>query len=965
MALESQGPDRANVPTMIRPVRTAWIICAAFCTTMLHISAGLAQPPAPITSSGLGTQVTLSPTQPSGKVQYDITGGTRAGTNLFHSFGDFNVPNNNIANFLNDAGLATANILGRVTGENLSNVFGTIQTTGFGSANLFLMNPSGIIFGPNASLNVGGSVTFTTADYLRFADNGRFNAIPNATTDALLSTAPVAAYGFLGSNPGTITVQGSHLSVKDETGISLVGGNITVQSSTLDNGTVQPARISAPGGQINLASAASGGEIEAQTLAYGQNINGESFGEFGTLHVSETSVIDASGNGGGTVIIRGGRFLMDDSRIMANTTGPATGQLGGPTGKGIDIQIAQDLTVQNKAALITNVGPSVVVGSGGIRISADQITIRGVPASKENFFNKPFTGIQSDTQGAGNAGDIILRSTGDIKIVGVVNLDSFTFASGDSANIELTSMHGNIQMTEGGREAQGSSQTMDKSSGNAGTLTASALEGDIELNGASLFTLTSGSGKAGHVTVEAINLRMKASLLSSFSSGPGEDQPGDVRVILTGNLEMTSDPSLVLPFRSPPDSVIVTASINKAPAADITIEAKDIVLTQASSISSDSFASGPAGNLKIVTDTLRITDGAQFSSGSRKAPNRGSLPQNVVPVGPGGDITIEALGPAGSVLVDGVGSGIFTDAQVAGVAGTIDLSARTLAIQNGGAISAETTGTDPRATGGSIIVSAIDQVKMTGGASITASSTGPANAGSIKINAGQELDVRNSSITTEASQAKAGNIEIRAIDLVRLVNGEISTSVHSGAGSGGNITIDPNAVILQNNSTIFAQAMQGRGGNIMITTPLFLADSTSLVNADSRFGLSGTVTIQSPTSNLSGTVKQLTSKPSETQALLQNRCAALAGGEQSTFIVAGRDTLPSQPGAWLSSPISMDHWIKEDSEHTARLMVNNIGMNEIPAGVHLAGPDVLSLRRLTPPGFLVRTLAIGPTGCPS
>ena len=125
------------------------------------------------------------------------------------------------------------------------------------------------------------------------------------------------------------------------------------------------------------------------------------------------------------------------------------------------------------------------------------------------------------------------------------------------------------------------------------------------------------------------------------------------------------------------------------------------------------------------------------------------------------------------------------------------------------------------------------------------------------------------------------------------------------------------------------------------------------------------MTIQSPTSNLSGTVKQLTSKPSETQALLQNRCAALAGGEQSTFIVAGRDALPSQPGAWLSSPISMDHWIKEDSEHAARLMVNNIRLNELPASVHLAGPDVLSLRRLTPPGFLVRTFAIGPTGCRS
>ena len=62
---------------------------------------------------------------------------------MFHSFGDFNVPTNNIANFFNNTGLATSNILGRVTGGNLSNIFGTLQTTGFGNANLFLMNQPG------------------------------------------------------------------------------------------------------------------------------------------------------------------------------------------------------------------------------------------------------------------------------------------------------------------------------------------------------------------------------------------------------------------------------------------------------------------------------------------------------------------------------------------------------------------------------------------------------------------------------------------------------------------------------------------------------------------------------------------------------------------------------------------------------------------------------------------------------
>src|SRR5215813_10929187 len=206
----------------------------------------LVQAASPITPSGLNTQVTLSATPAAGKTQFDITGGTRpgGGPNLFHSFGQFNVPNNNIANFLNDSGLATSNILGRVTGGNISNLFGTIQTTGFGNANLFMMNPAGFLFGPNATVNVGGMVAFTSADYLRLGDGKLFNAAPNASADALLSVAPVAAFGFLGSNPGAITVQGSHLTVAEGTGISLVGGNITVQGGTL----------TAPSGQINLVS---------------------------------------------------------------------------------------------------------------------------------------------------------------------------------------------------------------------------------------------------------------------------------------------------------------------------------------------------------------------------------------------------------------------------------------------------------------------------------------------------------------------------------------------------------------------------------------------------------------------------------------------------------------------------------------------------------------------------------------
>src|SRR5262245_32016288 len=310
-------PHRAQARFVHRLIFGLFLLLAILCSVSLAQTS---------TSSGLNTAVSTPIHLPSGQTQFDITGGTRpgGGANLFHSFGDFNVPNQNIANFLNDSGLPTSNILGRITGGNVSNIFGTIQTTGFGNANLFLMNPAGFLFGPNATVNVGGMVTFTSADYLGLADNVRFNAIPHTAPDLLLSAAPVAAFGFLGSNPGAITVQGSQLTVAEGTGISLVGGNITVQNGTL----------TAPSGQINLVSVGSpskpnvGGEVVIAAPGQGTGFNPTGFRGLGTINLTQGSTIDTSINStfdnqltAGGVVIRGGQFVMDNSSIQAVTQG--------------------------------------------------------------------------------------------------------------------------------------------------------------------------------------------------------------------------------------------------------------------------------------------------------------------------------------------------------------------------------------------------------------------------------------------------------------------------------------------------------------------------------------------------------------------------------------------------------------------------------------------------------------------
>ena len=187
-------------------------------------------------------------------------------------------------------------------------------------------------------------VAFTSADYLRLADGKRFNAIPNANADALLSASPVAAFGFLGSNPGAITR--TRKPVDRHARAEHLAGRRQHHDPVRHAGRWTPfgrQNLSAQGGQINLASVASPGEILAGTMNQAPNINGQSFGALGTIQVLEQSHIDVSGNGGGTVLIRGGNFVLDNSTISANVTGSGPIINGAETiGGGIDIQVSQE-----------------------------------------------------------------------------------------------------------------------------------------------------------------------------------------------------------------------------------------------------------------------------------------------------------------------------------------------------------------------------------------------------------------------------------------------------------------------------------------------------------------------------------------------------------------------------------------------------------------------------------------------
>jgi hypothetical protein len=245
---------------------------------------------------------------------------------------------------------------------------------------------------------------------------------------------------------------------------------------------------------------------------------------------------------------------------------------------------------------------------------------------------------------------------------------------------------------------------------------------------------------------------------------------------------------------------------------------------------------------------------------------------------------------------------------------------------------------------------------MTNGAAISADSAGAADAGSINITAYNGLSMQNSSITTRVeptgpgSSAGGGNIKITTSPAatVLLQNSTISASVADGPGGGGNISIDPQYVILQN-GRILATATDGAGGSISIVAGLFLPDSTSVVSADSGSGVNGTVTIQSPISQAGGKIQPLGKSPLLSTTMFNQRCAALAGGNYSSFTVAGRDTLPTEPGSWLSTPLAL-----------GALSQNNVSTASNPQESPL-----LSIRQLSPPGFLTQSFAVESSGCQS
>ena len=855
-------------------------------------SVGNTQVPAEtdITSSGLGTRV-----QPPSDGVYDIIGGTRprGGSNLFHSFGDFSIGQGDIANFLNDSGLMTSNIIGRVTGGNMSNINGMIRTTGFDMANLFLVNPSGIVFGPQGSFDVGGSVSLSTANYLRFdGQSALFDMLSTPASLGALGVAPVVAFGFTGSQPpAPITIQGSLLKVPEGQALSLVGGDITIQAGTLENGTVQAANLQAPGGHINLVSVASPGEVLVPSFQTGPNINGASFTTMGTVTLKEGAILDVSGqldpdgnligNGNsGTVLVRGGQlFLRDASRIQAITLGSVNGLR-----TAVDIQVSEKVVLTNTTSGIFTA--TFGSGRGGdVLLTAPTLTIENAPQSIVTI-----TG-----EGGGVGGDVVLN-VGAVSLMGRSSIESIsqihnsTTGLGQGGNVTIQGLEGAGSAAESVTLSSGSSLSSATSgSGDGGrvAITSKSLTMD---GAATVNTSATDVGRGGDIVVAVQHASLSGgATIKTLTTSNEDNAPAGGRVTVQGLQGAGSMADSVVLSGLGSGIISDAQGADTVRAGDVAVHAKTVSLTDGAVIQTGTLdTTGAGGDVTIVADSVDVSGGSSISSQAKAAD--------------AGQVTITA----NRLILDN--GSIVTNTSSEGRAGDVVLNvATTVSLSNGATINSSTSAAgragDITMTVGSLTLANHSEItnSSTGGIEIEA---GAGNAGNITIQSGSTMLLSDSSITTEAREASGGQITINAPEMVRLTNSRISTSVAGSDAdtSGGNITIDPQFVILQN-SQIIAKAFAGSGGAINVTAGVFLADPSSVVDASSQQGPQGTVNIKSPLQNIGGELAPLSEEFSSAAALLAQQCAARAAdGKFSTFVVASREGLPVEPGGFLASP---------------------------------------------------------------
>jgi len=726
----------------------------------------LAQPINPA-ADGTGTVVT-----PNGN-QVNITGGSfsKDGANLFHSFTQFGLDQNEIANFLSNPSIQ--NILGRVTGGDASIINGLIQVTG-GNSNLFLMNPAGIMFGPNARLNVPADFTATTATGIGFGGNW-FSAAGANNYAALVATP--SAFAFSVNQPGAI-VNAGQLAVGQGQNLNLLGGTV------VNTGTLQAA-----GGQITIAAVPGGNtlrlsqpghllslEIQPIATAQGQPQNW-------TLPIASLPQMLTGGSGGnatGLTVNSNSQLVLTGSGItipaetgtaIASGTVDVSGQTGGR------VQVLGDKV----GVFGANINASGINGGGTVLIGGDYQGKGKVP-------NADRTSVSSDS---------------------VITADSLLNGNGGRVIVwadKLTGFFGNISARGGSNsgnggfvEVSGKENLIFK-----GTVDTSAPNGNFGmlLLDPTNIVIQNGLGDGDDIDDDPLSTNSQVSAADTLPTllyeSELESLSGNTSITLQATNNITINPLSdgTLRFQPGSGSITFTAggAFSMSPGDTIQTLGRDLEISATGNITTGSLdsqpiSSGKGGNISLIS-TAGAIDTSSGRLVSRSFPGSGgeivlSAPISITTAGidPTGSVNsgnisltsneINFTGPANSVLGTGnlllqpFTSGLNID--IAGDEGTsaLDLTATDLAALGNGFKDI------PIQTNGSGIITFVNPITFNNPVTIDAPSgeiivngaiTGTGNA-SITLNG--STTTLNAGITTAGKPITIGNSVVlrRNIDL--------------------------------------------------------------------------------------------------------------------------------------------------------------------------------------------------------
>ncbi|MEH2408501.1 S-layer family protein [Nostoc sp.] len=818
-----------------------------------------------------------------------IDGGAIRGANLFHSFQEFNVGELQRVYFANPTGIS--NILTRVTGSNISNILGTLGVNG--SANLFFLNPNGILFGKNARLDVADSFVASTANSYTFGNGLQFSATNPQSPSALLTVNPSALFfnqiaaATIQNNsvaPAGLNQSGFDafgLRVADGQSLLLVGGNISMDGGRLNafGGRVELGGLAAPG-NVNLLF--NGDNI---SLKFPQNVTrtdvslNNQAGVFVTGAGSGNIAVNARNLEilGGSLLSAGiGQGLGTPESVAGDITLKATGEIKiagsgseirnlvrlGSKGNGGNIIIdSGDFSLQDGAQLAAST--SGVGKAGNVTVGAKNafdlangnilstVEAGGVGKGGNIDINAATLSLTDGAQlltitrgasatqpaGRGDAGNVNVLVTGAVDIAGEKNgffsgIFSFveTGTVGNGGNIFIDS--GDLLLRDG---AQLAASTYGQ--GNAGNVTVGAKDA-VSLAGqpTAIFSTVEagGVGKGGNIDINAANLSLTDSAqLLTITRGASATQPGGRGDAGNVNVLVTGSVDIAGEkngFTSGIQNLVGTGTVGNG--GNIFIDSGDFSLSDGAQLVASTYGQGNAGNIRINAKDAITVSGTSQERGFSSALFTFT---DSTSTGIGGDITV-------NTNIFRLSDGALLDANTRNnqKGGDITVNANVFETLNGGQL---TTTTSSNGRAGKITVNADDQLIISGiDPSYSDRMTNfPDNVVNIGVNSGLFVSSTGSGIT--------GDIEINSPNIILDNQGKLNAE--SASGNGGDINLNSDLLLLRRNSQISTNAdtkkLGGNGGNININSRFIVAvpKENSYIRANAFTGSGGRVDITS------------------------------------------------------------------------------------------------------------------------